>query len=301
MKSTVRTHRKIAAAFTGAVVAALAVGGVGPAATAAHFQSTQAHTPVPAGYKILTAPFEAGAGNVVEGSVTCPLTTTGVQLRPQSGGVIISSTSLAANINSMYPSANGWIVWVNNASSATTRFDVWAVCAKPKTAYTQTATAALSNPAGTQSHGTAFCPSGTKILGGGASSPNLDVNQNINDSMPFHRGSTYGWTVYMNNAGSANETFSVWAVCSAYSVSHAGYTIVEGATTTDPGGTQTGSHATCPPGDSPLGGGETNSSVSTLASLNADWPLAGSISWAAFENNGNSSPDTQNAWVICAS
>lgn len=287
-----------------AVAAKTAVRGT-PASSAAAGKQLPSASPLsssatPSGYLLVSSgSLTAPTGAETFGSVACPATRRGVARQPQSGGVFITSGSLAANINNSYPSGTSWVGFVNNSSGADTTFEVWAVCAKPHSAYTQAVSASFANPAGSQNLGSVSCPAGTKVLGGGASSPTIDLAQNINESVPFHSGRIYGWSVFMNNSGGNADSFNVYAVCSKYSPTNNGYTIVEGASVSDPPGTQTFSSVGCPAGDSVLGGGQSNDSISTATSLNSNWPSS-TTGWGAWENNGSGSTVSDNAWAICA-
>jgi hypothetical protein len=88
---------------------------------------------VPAGYTVATsAPLSAPAGVQTRGWVSCPAGTV-----VWSGGVLISSSDLSANINSSFPvGSTGWAADVDNGSPFATTFQVAAICAAALPQYT---------------------------------------------------------------------------------------------------------------------------------------------------------------------
>jgi hypothetical protein len=292
-------RRRIGVASALAVTAALAV--LGSPATAATAASSHPATTLPSGYIRVESGYKnLAAQSLSGGSVTCPVTSSGVALRPQSGGAVVSSSSTAVNINDSYPSSNGWIVDVSNASASASSFDVWVVCAKPKRAYGQYSSALVGSPPGSDVFGSAACPAGTKVLGGGAQSASPDLHQTMNSSWPYKVGSTYYWGVYMNNAGTGDDSFYVLAVCSKYSVSKAGYGIVDGTMVSNPAGTQTEASVTCPSGQAVIGGGIEASSAQPAVNINTTDPYS-DTSWDNFENNASVAGDSLLPIAICAS
>ncbi len=248
----------------------------------------------PSGYKVvISSLIAAAAGQQTHGSVACPTTKRGVQTEPTGGGAVISGTDTNMNINSSYPFGTAWDVDVNNASANNGSFDVYAVCSLPTKGYT-VATASFAGSAGMQSHGDATCPSGTKVLGGGAFSSSGNTSDNINSSYPSDASN---WVVDMNNASGANSGFNVYAVCSKYPAK-TGYQIVYSASVTNAPQAQTLATATCPSGTVPLGGGGLSSSISTNVSLNSTLPNG--TSWSSYEDNNSTNNETITASAICA-
>jgi hypothetical protein len=78
-------------------------------------------------YSVVTsALLTAENGEQSFGAATCPAATV-----VYGGGVLVTSDSLAANVNSSWPENDGeWAADVNNASGSATTFQVYAVCAK---------------------------------------------------------------------------------------------------------------------------------------------------------------------------
>lgn len=270
-------------------------GGTTAAAKTSALGSPGASTVKPAGYKLVHTGFiTVPNGSQVFGRATCPRTTTGAIRRPQSGGVFVTSSSLYANVNSSYPDANGvsWDGYVNNYSGASTTFEVWAVCARPRTGYSRVATTGLINPNGIQSGFTQACPTGKKILGGGGFlSSGGDAN--INSDYP----SGNGWHIDANNASGADETFTVYAICSNYpSTTH--YGIHAGSPVDNAPNTQSPASISCPSGQSSLGGGVFSSSGSTSVNINVTQPVTGG--WVSWMNNATTSDQSIQPYVICA-
>ncbi len=58
------------------------------------------------------------------GQVACPTGTV-----PLGGGIAASSSSILVNINTTYPTDNGWASWENNASASDERMIPYVICA----------------------------------------------------------------------------------------------------------------------------------------------------------------------------
>ena len=94
------------------------------AAAAALALAAPAAARPPKGYQIVSSgSLGSPANQQVHGSVGCP---SGKTLL--GGGVFVTSSSVLVNVNSDYPSGNGWAADVNNASGAATTFSVYAIC-----------------------------------------------------------------------------------------------------------------------------------------------------------------------------
>jgi hypothetical protein len=248
--------------------------------------------PKPKGYKIVSATYSAPAGQQTRGTVTCPVTSTGVTRVPLSGGVVIGSSDVAANINASDPSGTEWVSYVNNGTASATLFTVYAVCAVPNFSYSVQSTS-VDNPAGTQTEVTASCPSGTKVVGGGEENTSYDRAVNVNEGYPSGKS----WVAYANNGGTIDNTAYAYAVCEQWSTTTGGYKIVAGTATDNPSGVETFAPAACPSGYSSLGGGVGNTSNSTAVNLNSTAPTAGG--WSTWTNNNSGVDDTVTPYVIC--
>ena len=256
--------------------------------------SPAAQSAVPPGYKLVSATFTAGTGGQTNGSVTCPLTSTGVARVPLGGGVYLSSSDLSANINSSYPSGTRWVADVNNNSGFDTAFSVWAVCGKAPRGYS-VVTASFPNPAGGQTtNNTVACPTGTKVLGGGGNSSSLDLAVNINSTLPLGNG----WAIDMNNGSASPASLDIYAVCGKVS-SRALYSIVTGAYVINSAGSETSAFVPCPAGQSAVGGGGLSSSTETAVNMNSSWPSGGG--WEVSENNATPSDYPLTPYAVCLS
>lgn len=119
----------------------------------------------PARYTVVNSgPLPSGYGSQDLGSVSCPAHTV-----VYGGGVLLASDGLDTNVNSSWPTNNGWSAYVNNASTASTSFTVYAVCGAATTGYAVISGKMYNNPAHSQTIATATCPRGTDVLGGEAS------------------------------------------------------------------------------------------------------------------------------------
>jgi hypothetical protein len=251
----------------------------------------------PAGYSIVTsAAFSLPNGSLVPGSVTCPKKK-GVQTFPLSGGALISSGSLAANINSSYPSPTGWRADADNLSGTATMFTVYAVCANKLTGYVQAQSKSVSNPAGTQNSAGYLCPKGDVVTGGGALSATGSAQINLNSSWPAGTGE---WYVYMNNASTTNSSFTMFRVCAKLNVTKTDYMLVAGSPVTNSAGHQTATSVFCPGGLSTIGGGVVSGAGGGLSTdLNTTFPFTGG--WGGDENNGGTANPTLTGYVLCSS
>jgi hypothetical protein len=212
--------------------------------------------------------------------------------------VTINSTSLSVNINSSYPSGTAWHAYVNNASQADVTFDVWAVCALPKTGYMVVSTH-VTNHAGSQDIGIANCPTGLKVLGGGVLSWSQDLAVNLFTSVPTHIGGFWNWYGVENNASGNDTSFDVEVVCSKYPTW--AYTIHNGGGSS-PAGTQSFGSAPCLSPQVPIGGGVQGYAGFPgylSVNLSSTWPMPGS-GWGARQNNGSGTNTHFGMIAICA-
>jgi hypothetical protein len=284
--------RRYARATTGLVaIAAATVAGLGSSRTLA--ATTTPSGTLPAGYVIVGGSFSAPIGLQSFGSVTCPSTGRGTPRYPMSGGVLIDSNSVYANINSSRPSGRSWQGWVDNDTASAFTFEVYGVCALRKTGYTVATSAAQDNPPTTQSRYTEPCPRGTRILGGGTLGSSTSIGDSMNSSYP----SGNGWHVDFNNATPDDQSFTVYAVCSQYSLT-TGYKVVTGSPVDNAPGAQSVAEAFCPTNTAALGGGVFSSSSSTQVNINVTDPSSGA--WVNRENNADTSDHSITPYVICA-
>lgn len=284
--------------ITAVAFSALAAVSLGSGTAAASNTITSMKTP--AGYKIV----HTGALTLLPGStgvgVTCPKVST-VQLKPLSGGAVASFGDTSVSIESSFPTATGWETVLNN-SGANATYAAWVVCAKPTSSY-KVVTHQADNPAGHQTSAVVVCPSGDKVTGGGVAANAASLDVNMNESAPNDPLPSYGWAAAENNASTGDDTMTVYAVCSKFSTTTNGYSVVEGPSTPADTGAQTGEQTSCPVvggiQTSVLGGGLSDPSVSTAVNIAATWPNS-STEWAALLNNESGSATTLDTWAVCA-
>jgi hypothetical protein len=157
--------------------------------------------------------------------------------------------------------------------------------------YTVVNSGAVDNPAGRQTRGTATCPTGTVVLGGGVYSSSGDTSINLNSSFPT--GST-GWSADMNNASSEDASAVVYAVCAQRPKK---YSIVESTEIENPSGEQTEATASCPANTQVLGGGGYSTSAELGVNLNST--LVNLQGWLVEMNNGSVADADAMAIAIC--
>ena len=233
---------------------------------------------VPGGYQLvfsgqITAPPNAQT----HGVVGCP-----GKKQPSGGGAFNESGGFPSAINSSYPSGQDWVVDINNPTSISGGFIVYAVCLAKSTKYTVVSAPAVAN-AGTQSTGTVVCPAGTKVTGGGAFSSSGSTAVNFNTSYPVSNG----WRVDMNNGTGLNSAFTVYATCNR---KMKGYSVQNTAPIANPAGAQTTASTRCPGTGTTvaIGGGAFSSSSSTSVQMNSSFP-DGNGGWTVFEQNESAS------------
>jgi hypothetical protein len=137
----------------------------------------------------------------------------------------------------------------------------------------QQATNEFTSPGVGQTSGTATCPAGTELVGGGAS---LDSTPALSTEIV--------------------TDLYVRAICAA-GVSD--YSVVAGALVHNPTGQHTAATATCPSGTVALGGGAHLSSTNLGVSLSDDHPTAQGASWVVHANNVSGAGDQITPYVIC--
>jgi hypothetical protein len=147
-------------------------------------------------------------------------------------------------------------------------------------------------PGAFDSGGSAACPAGTVVWGGGVlfsggSNPSL----NVNTSEPSGSG---GWEVRVNNTGTATVQFSVHAICASKPT---GYKLVF-KIVDNPPNTQSHATATCPSPKVLLGGGSLSTSDQAPAILTSAWPRS-SAKFTAYMYNGTATDETLDVLAIC--
>jgi hypothetical protein len=215
------------------------------------------------------------------------------------GGARISATLGDVFLNGSYPEAmTAWGVDVNNANLVDATFAVWAVCAKQNSTYSIVQSPfQLDNPPNNQTLVTTSCPSGTKVLGGGAASDSSATSVNLNESYP-HRALVgthlqYSWSASMNNGSPIDDFVSSFAICGVY----VGYQMIQGTAVTNPAGQNTAASVTCPGAKVPLGGGLSSNSPNVHVNLVQSFPSG--TSWTNTEGNGSGGAHKVTPFAIC--
>jgi hypothetical protein len=147
-------------------------------------------------------------------------------------------------------------------------------------------------PGALDSGGSAACPAGTVVWGGGVafvggSNPHLTVNT----SEPS--GSS-GWEARVNNTGTSTPQFVVDAICANKPT---GYKIVF-RTVDNPPSTQSHAAIACPSPKFLLGGGTLSTSDQVAAILTSAWPRS-SAKFAGFMFNGTATDAKFTVLAIC--
>jgi hypothetical protein len=152
-----------------ALPSAAAVAAVAAPAVAARHSPAAISATHPPGYQIVSSGLvSAPPGSSSSGAfATCPAGTV-----VWGGGVGFSvepSQSLSVNTSSPNGSS-GWEGWVNNTGTTAEQFMADAICAGKPAGY-KIVSREVANPAGTQAHATATCPSPDVLLGGARCRP----------------------------------------------------------------------------------------------------------------------------------
>jgi len=147
-------------------------------------------------------------------------------------------------------------------------------------------------PSAFDSGGSAACPAGTVVWGGGvAFQGGANANLTANTSQPS--GSS-GWEARVNNTGTTTVQFAVHAICAN---KPAGYKLVF-RTVDNPPNTQSHATATCPAPKALLGGGTLSSADQVAGILTSAWPL-GPARFTGYMFNGTTTDQSFTVLAIC--
>ncbi len=238
------------------------------------------------GFQIVSSSWTATNGIQTSGSVTCP----GAEV-PAGGGVLVSSTSLFANVNSSYPLHHGWTAAVNNTSGSDTSATVYATCINKKLAYEVTSTT-TDNPSGSQTQGSAACKGRRQALGGGASSSSSSAEVNVAGS--YTAGNQY--IAIMNNASIGDDSLTVYAICEKVARD---YEMISSSLDASPESETSGSFQGCVgTTDEVSGGYDPTFQPSTSVNVNSIYPVTRN-DWVIRINNASESDSEGYMSVIC--
>jgi hypothetical protein len=146
-------------------------------------------------------------GTQSEGFMSCPLHT-----KVTGGGALSESGSTAVDIHDSFPSANGWMVDMNNRSGVGSLYTVFAVCRSKPTNYSIQGSGFVQNPAGATTDASAGCPGGPDevAIGGGAYTTSSDPAVQLYGSFPNGSG---GWTSDEQNLSQSADLLDTYAIC----------------------------------------------------------------------------------------
>jgi hypothetical protein len=213
-----------------------------------------------------------GTGTVAGGSTSWSLVGTGLP-RVQVQDLYVDPTTSA-----IYAVTHGRGAWRFTPSKA-------------PAGYTVVSSGGITVAPGTQTHGEVSCPTPTKPVSGGVSTPSADLGVNMSSSYP--KGPR-NWAVNMNNASGTATSMYVYAVCIKRP---AAQFTVNTAPFTAPANSQVVGVVPCPSGVV-VGGGVRSSSTSTAVNIASIEPT-NTTQWEAWINNATASNTSFTVWAIC--
>jgi hypothetical protein len=177
--------------------------------------------------------------------------------------------------------------------AAAARHPSAAISASHPPGYQIVSSGPVSAPPGAfDSGGSAACPAGTVVWGGGvAFSGGGSASLNVNTSDPTGSGL---WSARVNNTGTTTAQFVVDAICANRPK---GYKIVSQAVDNPPN-TQSHATATCPSPNVLLGGGTLSTSDQVAAILTSAWPRS-TAKFTGYLDNGTASDAQLVVYAIC--
>jgi hypothetical protein len=201
--------------------------------------------------------------------------------------------SQSLSINTSSPNgSSGWEGWVNNTGTTTEQFMADAICASKPAGY-KIVSREVANPAGTQVHATATCPSGDVALGGGALSTADAAAAVLTSAWP---STSAKFTGYLDNGTTSVANLIVDAVCghkpTGYKIVSNGGPVPRGATVLD--------SIACPAGTSPLDGGAQVPSHVPAVQISDTINQGAPSGWFIAVNNTGQAEHQVNGYVICA-
>ena len=120
------------------------------------------------------------------------------------GGGYASSGSL--DVYNSTTDGNGWHVYAKNNSGASAPLNAYAICLVNTSGTTSQVLVQVTVPAGGTNSGTATCPSGSVVAGGGFA-------LNTGEEVYTQSKSGNGWQVYGYNSSGAGLLLNVYAIC----------------------------------------------------------------------------------------
>jgi hypothetical protein len=291
MRTTPRLRAGLVAMLVG--VAALAVPAIGASAhTTPKVPARVIPATAPAGYVEVSTLLHAPGGQQTIAAVTCPMGTVAL------GGGVASYSPYG--LAGTYPLAGGagWVAVVNYPNSVVYNpFGIYALCAKKPAGYKIVEAAGVVVSPGGSRGDAAFCPTGAKVLGGGASIDSVWPTVALQSSYPYQSSSNYAWGISVANASTSGVSEHAWAICGK---KVKGWKLVVGTGVNVNAGNQGGADVTCPGTSVVLGGGATSSSGNAGATLYLSAPYTSLHGWQGNGFNGSPVAEQITPYAICA-
>ena len=245
----------------------------------------------PPGYVAKYAPFPAPPSPFTTmASVPCPAGTV-----TWGGGVRIYSGSFPLTIGSSFWNGVTPGAWEGTVgtSSTNTNFLIVTTCANKPSGY-KLVTKTVDDPAGAMASGTVTCPTGSVLLSGGLATTADTANVYQLTAAPTSNRAFHGVQMNMNNL---DQPFHLYALCAAKPT---GYTRVT-TNVSIPVGMDFPADATCPSGTVVIGGGYSETPLSSQVDVFAEsrLPTYPRI-WEAIAYNQTASAVTLTSVAICA-
>jgi hypothetical protein len=158
-------------------------------------------------YKIVSGGFvDASANEEARATATCRSGTVAL-----SGGWFNLGDDGDGTAESAPDGTNGWQALLTAGAGDNTDGFVEVICAEEPSGWAQVSSSWRVNPAGASTTVTAYCPPGTRVLGGGSitNSSSPLVNIGLTTSL----SSLKGWHTAENNRSGKKESIEAWSVC----------------------------------------------------------------------------------------
>ena len=259
--------------------------GIGPSANGAFWVKIIVATPTlippavaPMNSQVFTQ-VTIASGNVGHATATCPAGSVVV------GGGFAAGSNVIVYTHSM--EGNGWGVYAKNNSGLSQLLNAYAVCLSSTAGSSQQILKQITIAAGGVGFGTASCPAGSVVTGGGFAS-SADYLWVYNSGMDVN-----GWSAFAQNTSGASQLFNIYGICLSGA---GGSTSVAQKTVSIAGGASDGGEALCPAGTLVTGGGYAlrTGLVIYASSLSLD-----RTKWDAYATNTSGSSQFINIFAVC--
>ncbi len=226
---------------------------------------------------------------------------------PNDGSVVLSSSSPEPAGGAPDPK-KGWIGYANNQSGAAQTLDIYAICSKQKSKLEYVSKTLTLGQGAQGASGIAKCPKGTSVIGGGVfvSGPNngdIEVTSSSPEPAGGSADPTKGWIAYAYNKSGADQTLSIYAICSSQAAKLKYVSDTETLPSSNQGAAGI---AKCPKGTSVAGGGAFASGPNNgdiVLSSSSPEPAGGTADpkkgWIGYATNHSGSSQTLSIYAIC--